>query len=201
MTVTRVLATIAALAIPLTASSTAVHAQAAPSPLAGLHVGVDISRVSLEARQSSSTAEKDRKGVALRAHVGYDMPIGPIMLGGEVGVGSGGRTVSIANADGGRFQVNPGVGYDISGRAGVLVVPGALVYGRIGYAWLRTRQSASDRTGELFNLKRTNAGLTFGGGIEVAIAGTFAVRAEYTHARYTNQLKQDRLSFGTSLRF
>jgi opacity protein-like surface antigen len=199
MTLTRVLATIAALAIPLATFSTTVRAE--PTPLAGLHVGVDLSRSALEARQTGSTVEKDRKGVAVRAHVGYDVPIGPILLGGELGVGTGGRTVSIADANGDRFSVDPGVAYDLSGRAGVLVVPGALVYGRVGYAWLRTRQTATDRTTELFSLKRTNAGVTYGGGIEVAVAGPIALRAEYTHARYTSRLKQDRLSLGASLRF
>ncbi|MBY0392711.1 MAG: outer membrane beta-barrel protein [Novosphingobium sp.] len=199
MTRTLVLATTVALALPLAAFGTAARAE--PTPLAGVHVGVDLSRTSLESRQSAAAPEKDRKGIAIRAHVGYDVPIGPLLVGGEVGLGSGGRTVTVTGADGSRFSVDPGRNFDLSGRAGVLVVPGAVVYGRVGYAWLRTRQTGTTGTTELFSVKRTNAGMTYGGGVEVAVGGPVSVRAEYTHARYTANLKQDRLSVGASLRF
>lgn len=170
--------------------------------LAGFHIGADAVRDALEARQPTNTREADRNGYGGRAHVGYDAVVGDIILvGAEIGVGSGGRTVDQASLAGGRYRVNPGMTYDATARIGIAPGGNFALYGRAGYRWLRTEQTVSGQTSGNFTSRETERGFTYGGGAEVAVSQNFAIRAEYNRTEFSQNLRQSRISLGVSFRF
>jgi outer membrane immunogenic protein len=184
-------------------SPVAAYAQDAErSPLAGPHIGVDLYRDTLEANQPSSTVRTKRKGIGGRANIGYDALIGEtLLIGGEVGLGSGARTVDQASLAGGRFRVNPGITYDVTGRVGIAPGGQFALYGRAGYRWLRTEQSVIGQTTGNFSRKVTEKGFTYGGGVEYAMSDNFSLRAEYNRTKFSPDLRQNKISVGAAIRF
>jgi outer membrane immunogenic protein len=181
----------------------AVQAQDADrSSLAGLHIGIDGVRDSLETNQPTSTRDADRKGFGGRINAGYDVVIGDIaLIGAEIGVGKGGRTVDQASLAGGRYRVNPDLTYDATARIGIAPGGGFALYGRAGYRWLRTEQSVTGQTVGNFNRKITEKGFTYGGGAEFAVSENFSIRAEVNRTKYSDNLRQNKISIGGAIRF
>lgn len=186
------------LLTPLTA-----HAQdQEPSDLSGFHIGVDVSRDSLRANQPTSTRQQSRQGIGGRANVGYDAVIGNVVLvGAEIGVGTGGRTVDQASLAGGRYLVNPGLTYDATARLGIAPGGSFALYGRAGYRWLRTDQSVTGQTTGNATRKVTERGFTYGAGIEYAASKNFSLRAEYNRTKFNDNLRQNKISIGAAVRF
>jgi outer membrane immunogenic protein len=190
------------LAAALLAPVAAQAQDAGRSPLAGPHIGVDIVRDSLEANEPTSTRDADRKGFGGRINVGYDAVIGNVgLIGAEIGVGTGGRTVDQASLAGGRYRVDPGFTYDATVRAGIAPGGGFALYGRAGYRWLRTEQSVTGQTLGNFSRKVTEKGFTYGAGGEFAVSPNFSVRAEFNHTKYSRDLRQNKISLGAAFRF
>jgi outer membrane immunogenic protein len=170
--------------------------------LSGPHIGIDAVRDSLEANQPTSRIDKSRKGFGGRAHVGYDAVLGGMaLIGGEIGIGTGGRTIDQVSLGGGRYKVNPGLTYDATARIGIAPGGRFALYGRTGYRWLKTEQSITGQTIGNFNRKLTEKGFTYGGGAEAAISGNLSVRAEFNRTKFSRDLRQNKISIGASLRF
>lgn len=171
--------------------------------LQGLHIGIEAVRDANEVSQPSSTREASRKGYGGRAHIGYDAVLGNVILAGiEIGGGLGGKNVDQASlVTPGRYTVNPGLSYDASARLGISPVNGLAIYGRAGYRWLKTEQSITGQTTGNFTRKETEKGLTYGGGIEYAATENFSLRAEFNRTKYSNDLRQNKISLGASIRF
>jgi outer membrane immunogenic protein len=188
----------AALLVPVAAQAQ----EGERSPLAGAHIGVDIVRDSLEANQPTSTRDKDRRGFGGRVNVGYDAVIGKIaLIGAEIGIGKGGRTVDQASLAGGRYKVDPGLTYDATARLGIAPGGGFALYGRTGYRWLKTEQSVTSQTLGNFSRKLTEKGFTYGGGAEYAVSPNFSLRAEFNHTKFSKDLRQNKISLGAAVRF
>lgn len=172
------------------------------SRLAGAHIGVDVTRDSLEASQPTSTRDTDRKGFGGRVNVGYDAVIGNIaLIGAEIGIGKGGRTVDQASLAGGRYKVDPGLNYDATARLGIAPGGGFALYGRAGYRWLRTEQSVTGQALGNFSRKVTEKGFTYGGGAEFAVSKNFSLRAEFNRTKFSKDLRQNKISLGAAIRF
>jgi outer membrane immunogenic protein len=172
------------------------------SPLAGAHVGVDVVRDSLEANQPTSSRDANRKGFGGRVNVGYDAVIGNIaLIGAEIGIGTGGRTVDQASLAGGRYKVDPNLTYDATARLGIAPGGGFALYGRAGYRWLKTEQSVTGQTLGNFSRKVTEKGFTYGGGAEYAVSPNFSLRAEFNHTKFSRDLRQNKISLGAAFRF
>lgn len=171
--------------------------------LQGPHIGIDVVRDSNEARQPTSTTDASRNGFGGRAHVGYDAVLGDIILvGAEIGVGLGGKTVDQASiVQPGRYKINPGLTYDATARLGFSPVNGLAIYGRGGYRWLRVKESITGQTTGNFSRKQTEKGLTYGGGIELAVSENFSLRGEFNRTKFNKNFRQNKVSLGASIRF
>lgn len=192
----------AATAALLVVPGTAQAQEADRNPLAGPHIGIDAVRDSLEANQPTSTRDARRNGFGGRIHAGYDAVLGNVvLLGAEIGVGTGGRTVDQASLAGGRYRVDPGFTYDATARLGITPAAGFALYGRAGYRWMRTEQSIAGQTTGNFNRKVTEKGFTYGGGAEVALSDGLSIRAEYNRTKLSPGLRQSKISLGASFRF
>ncbi len=173
----------------------------------GAKVGVDISRVRTSLRGDpgniGATDKSARNGVGYRGYVGYDVQLGnTFVVGAEAGIGGGGRAVTQTGARG-RTTVDPGLTYDISARAGIVPAPGLLLYGRVGYRWLRTDQKTSlslPNAGTVSN-RRTEGAVTYGAGAEVLVSPSFSLRAEYNRTPYSRNVRANALSIGGAFRF
>jgi outer membrane immunogenic protein len=162
----------------------------------GAKVGVDVSRVRTsllgDPGNIGATNKSAKNGVGFRGYVGYDLQVGnTFVVGAEAGIGGGGKAVTQTGARG-RYTVDPGLTYDISARAGIVPAPGLLLYGRIGYRWLRTDQKTV--------LSLANAG-TYGAGAEILASPSFSLRAEYNRTPYSRNFKANALSIGGAFRF
>lgn len=184
-------------------SPVAVQAQDTErNPLAGAHIGVDVVRDSLEANQPTSTRDADRRGFGGRINAGYDIVLGNIaLIGAEIGVGTGGRTVDQASLSGGRYRVDPGLTYDATARLGIAPGGGFALYGRAGYRWLKTGQSVTGQTLGNFSRKVTEKGFTYGGGAEYAVSSAVSLRAEFNRTNFSRDLSQNKISLGAAFRF
>lgn len=192
-----------ALAALLATVPGVAHAQdGGKSPLAGPHIGIEVSRNSLEANQRTSTKDASRGGIGIRGNLGYDVVLGnSFLLGAEAVIGTGGRTVSQPSLAGGRYRVDPGITYDVTARAGLVVGDGFALYGRAGYRWLRTEQTITGQAANNSRRKVTEGGVTYGAGLEYALSDNFSLRAEYNRTRYSKDLRQSQIALGASLRF
>jgi len=173
----------------------------------GIKVGADIDYRWMEAEYSlpriASDIDRKKGGIGYRAHVGYDAQIGNMMvIGAEGGISRGGKTLSVASVTG-DYSIKPSWSWDISGRVGVLAAPTVLLYGRVGYSWLRVREKTDFRaiTSKDLDTSATEKGFLYGGGIETAVSPGLFVRAEYNRINYHDGLKTSRASLGVSAGF
>lgn len=195
---------LAALSPILLLAPAAAHAQDGDkAALAGFHLGIDGFRDSLEAKQPTSTRDASRNGFGGRLNAGYDAVLGDIVLvGAEIGVGIGGKTVDQPSlVAGGRFKVDPGLSYDATARLGIAPGGRFALYGRAGYRWLKTEQSVTGQATGNFNRKETERGFTYGGGVEFAATESLSLRAEFNRTKFSDNLRQNRISLGAAIRF
>lgn len=191
------------------ASASALYAVPAAAqdrdPFNGPHVGIELTRDSNQATQAGAPLKpegRDRKGLAVRGHVGYDFSLAGVAVAGvEAGIGTGGRTVSQPSLAGGTYRLDPALTYDLTARAGFVPTEGVLVYGRGGYRWLKTRRIIADQlTGNGVD-KVTEKGFTYGGGLEYAATQAVSLRAEFMRTNFDRRLTQNKVALGLSYRF
>jgi outer membrane immunogenic protein len=173
------------------------------NPLTGPKVGIEVTRDANQIRQTAGTLDAKRNGFGIRGFAGYDMAIGNVaIIGGEMGIGKGGRTSDQASLlAGGRYRVDPGLTYDATARIGFIPVENLMVYGRGGYRWLQTKQVISGQAAGNGTTKVTQKGFTYGGGLEYAVTPNIGLRAEFNRTNYDRNFKQNKISVGASLRF
>lgn len=181
----------------------AAHAQDQPiRGFTGAHVGLDTVYDWDESQQPGSNTAKSRGGFGVRGHIGLDMPVAStVLVGAEFGIGTGGRTSDQASLGGGRYRVNPGVNYDLTGRIGIALHPSVMVYAKAGYHWMEREVIISGQaTGNATN-KATQRGFRYGGGVELHMTPECAMRIEVSHSSLGDSLRQTRVSFGPLVRF
>jgi outer membrane immunogenic protein len=173
------------------------------NPLSGAKVGVEVTRDANQIRQAGGTLDANRNGFGLRGFAGYDMAIGNVaIIGGEIGIGKGGRTSDQASLiAGGRYRVDPGITYDATARIGFMPVENLMVYGRGGYRWLETKRVISGQATGNGTTKVTEKGFTYGGGLEYAVTPNIGLRAEFNRTNYDRNFKQNKVSVGANFRF
>lgn len=173
---------------------------------AGLKIGAawdyQINQVRRSVPELASEVDKRQRGVGYLGYAGFDVAFGPQFLAGvELSAGRGGKTLRQTLA-GGSFSSEPGLSFDITGRAGVVVGNNVLLYGRAGYA----RQKVTDTTNFTVSGaapvkdKRTDGGIVYGVGAELAVSERIAVRAEFDQAYFSKRFICDRLLLGFVVR-
>lgn len=150
-----------------------------------------------------SRVDENEGGIGFRGHVGFDAQIGEMMLiGGEGGIGRGGGELTAASPTG-DYTLKPRWTWDVSARAGILPARSVLVYGRVGYSWLRVRETTDFRAVNLADLKTsgTEKGFLWGAGLETALMPGLFARAEYDRANYRDGLTASKVQLGVSFGF
>ncbi|MEM9495137.1 MAG: porin family protein [Pseudomonadota bacterium] len=166
-------------------------------------------KVGVEAAVQRNKAETDitdavtvtakKTGYNLRGYLGYDAVMADSFLVGlEAGLGRGGPDVDSGGAPP-RVATDPGLTFDVSARAGVVVTPSMLLYGRAGYANAKLKTTITEASGERF-LNRRKGGLMYGAGAEFALSENMALRAEFRRAKY-GDVKSNQGVLGLNVRF
>jgi outer membrane immunogenic protein len=190
-------------ALALLAPAIAQAEEGDRNPLSGPKVGIEVTRDANEIRQAGGTLDAKRNGFGVRGFAGYDMAIGNVaIIGGEIGIGKGGRTSDQASLlAGGRYRVDPGITYDATARIGFIPVDNLMVYGRGGYRWLETKRVISGQATGNGTTKVTEKGFTYGAGLEYAVTPNIGLRAEFNRTNYDRNFKQNKVSMGATFRF
>lgn len=79
--------------------------------------------------------------------VGINIPLGPLFIGAEGNIAKGFKGLDYE--------------YGASGRAGARIGDSGLIYGKVGYQWVRTKER------DLFGRRHRDDGIAYGGGVEV----------------------------------
>lgn len=200
--------TIAAAVLGLALMPTAAQAQSDDEHFNGVTVGV---QAGWEDRKIDATVLPDtlntalddkRDGVTYGGYVGYDHQIEDFVLGVEAGFSPNGKTLNAA-VPGGSIELDSKWNADVSVRAGVVVSPRLLAYGRVGYALNRYRISgfATGNSTPIASESETADGIMFGGGLEYAASERASFRAEYRRKDLDGSLSSNQILGGVTLRF
>lgn len=133
-------------------------------------------------------ASNSQGKIGYGAELGYDVQLGPIVVGAYAGVerSNSSSCLEIAGDDLGCLE--SGRNLYAGGRAGVVIAGNLLVYGRGGYS--RGRYSlAYDgdtdvATSPIYVIADSAGGTHYGGGVEMAFTPNFYGRVEYVRTRY-----------------
>lgn len=101
-------------------------------------------------------------------------------LGGEFRIGGSGAGAFTSDTLIGEVEVEPGLRFDASARAGAALTPSTLVYGRVGYERLDTDIIVAGGV----TRSRAFDGVIYGGGVEQALSDTLSFRIDATYADY-----------------
>jgi len=117
------------------------------------------------------------------AEVGFDVQVSNLVFGGYAGADITDVSETLEQQG---VTFDTGRNLTAGVRAGALLSPAVLAYGKVGYSNSRIRTEFSNAgTQTLFsNFDEDQDGVHFGGGVEVALARGAYVRADYTHTRY-----------------
>ena len=165
--------------LPLTGVA---HAQNFDGPSVGFQAGWVENKVrNTETDLGSIAIDKTKDSAVIGGFVGYDKEIGNFVIGGEAGLSFG--TSDTLSSGGGSNQVllNPKRSFDLSARAGYLVTPKTLVYGRGGYANERLNVTTIPSTGTEGESEDRDGWLV-GGGVERKVTDKLSARVEYRYS-------------------
>lgn len=172
-------------------------------PKVGISAG--ISRTSIERPVAGETAKLDiaKKSFDWRGYLGYDVQTDSnIVLGVELGLSGGGKSFDqrVGATD---VKTNPGRSLDASARVGYAIGNKALIFGKAGWARQNFDLTATPRAvgGKPVTTKIKEDGLLFGGGVEVAVNSSFAIRGEFDHVKLSDDVKRNRFLLGGVMRF
>lgn len=182
--------------ILLASTALAAPAFAQDADFGGLKVGVVLGydNVALEYEDLDS----DKDGVLYGVTAGYDMDLGPAVIGIELEAADAGTqqryTDLIYFGDSARLAA--GRDLYVGARVGVPLSRNLLVYAKGGYTNARVKLSYDDGAGFRYSDSDTLGGWRLGGGLELSNAGSFA-RVEYRYSDY-GEYKIDDLATGIS---
>jgi opacity protein-like surface antigen len=196
------------LAAALAALPATAQAQSYDDPsFGGVKIGAGVDYRWYDAEYAlpriATKIDDNRGSIGYRGHIGYDLQLGKMLVvGGEAGIGRGGKALT-ASSTTGDYSIKPRWTWDVSGRAGVLVAPTVLLYGRAGYSWARVREVTDFRASTSTDIRKsgTEKGFLYGGGIETAITAGFSARAEFNQINYGDGFKSSRAQVGLTMGF
>jgi outer membrane immunogenic protein len=113
---------------------------------------------------------------------GYDLKVAPrVVIGAEAGFNVTSSDVITRTGPDSLARINPSYAFDISARAGYLLMDNTLLYVRGGYDNMRAKIT-STLGGVTLRDKDTFDGWMVGGGVERAVTDTITARLEYRYS-------------------
>jgi len=117
----------------------------------------------------------------LGGYAAYDKELGKFVLGAEVGANIGTSDTVSGGTGTNRVMLDSKRSFDLTARAGYLVTPATLVYGRAGYTNDRVRTTLVSPTGTI-SASDNRDGWLIGGGVERKLTDHVSARMEYRYA-------------------
>jgi opacity protein-like surface antigen len=128
-------------------------------------------------------------GVTGGVFIGYDQQIGSRLVAGvEAGYyWSSSKTELVASGVGSAEFSHPSF-YNVRGRLGVIANPSTLIYGLVGYVHANAQAAVIDDIGGSYSEQEDfgRDGVEFGGGIEAWVSRNISLKAEYSHAIFSD---------------
>ena len=189
------LVTVIAAAEPAVAQETA---SSFTGPRVEATVGWDQLRFDL---QDTGGAGRDKMSdLGYGAAIGYDVALTPSLVGG---VEVGGKLSDAAYATG--YATNGGYLRDrrelsVAARLGTTVTPNTLLYGKVGYANLQIRQSATIAGVESGSIRDLD-GVLLAAGAEVKVSPKAYLKSEYRYTNYQDGYSGNAVTTGLGIRF
>ena len=142
-------------------------------------------------------------GFAYGVGGGYDFQAGNAIVGIDAEVMGANNKACVDNLVGPYERICQKVGRDlyIGGRAGGVVSPNLLLYGKIGYSNAREKLRGDDGILVRTIDKRDLSGIRLGGGAEYAIGSNSYVKAEYRYTNYNHGDSRHQILGGFGFRF
>jgi len=182
-----------------TAAATPALAQDA-TPFSGLRaeglVGYDTTDVEGESSD----------GITYGAQVGYDVQTRGAVFGaeGEIADSTVDECVQDVDVTGDELCASAGRDLYLGGRAGAVVSPNVLVYGKAGYSNARVNLDYEDGTaGDTLDFEEGENldGVRVGGGVEVALGPNSYAKTEYRYSNYEQGFDRHQVVAGFGFRF
>lgn len=160
------------------------------APFNGPYVGAQVGWQSEKMRDVKSSfgvipVDDRKESVTGGVFAGYDATIkGRFVVGAEAGLDVATDDEVQATAAGTNYTVDPKYSFDVTARAGYLVLPKTLLYVRGGYTNARNRTTVINGTvnGSASN---SRSGWLVGGGVERQVAQNISARLEYRYSKLT----------------
>lgn len=185
-------------------SAPTVEQAYASSYFDGVHLGVGLVTQNLHVHDRADDGRGHASGVGAELSADYDRVVSNRwVLGAEAALGDGGPRVRTWSPSSGSYteQIRPDLDFRASARAGYLLTPATLLYGRVGYDWqglshrLLTTVALDDRHDGRAN------GPFVGVGVEQALSNRLGVRLEYDRFDHDQGLKSDDVTLSAHLKF
>ncbi len=206
---------ILALATLIAITPVVAHADMFNGPYVGAQLGWENNKVDplskLPANVGSlitSATSAKKSGLSYGINGGYDVTLASkFVLGGEgaLSLTSGKLNQAVTLTDGTNLSINSKVKYtwELSGRAGYLLAPNALLFARAGYAQNKIRfdipVSATNLTD--INITGNRGGFLVGGGLEYGLSKNLSARAEYRYVDFKSASNRNQILFGLGYHF
>jgi outer membrane immunogenic protein len=176
-----VLASIATLAV-----SAPAFAADFRGPRVEAHVGWD--RVQAKLSAAGVSAKGHDNGIFFGGEIGYDFSNENNAVFGVLAAihGSGVKACEVDSTE--RVCVKAGRDIEAGARAGFIVAPQTLIYGKVSYANLqiRARYTDSAAPADNFSGHDERGGIRFGAGIERSFSKNVYAKVEYRYTDYKN---------------
>ena len=192
-----------------TALSAAIVAPASAAEFDGPFVGAQVGWQSEKLKDTDSSfgvvpVDDTINSVTGGLYAGYDKKVAErVVIGAEGGLDFASDDEAQTSAAGTTISLDPKYSFDLTARAGFLVAPGTLVYGRGGYTNARVRTTVASPIGSQSDSDNQD-GWLLGAGVERQIKDNVSARLEYRHSKFSEDEGKDqrnRVLAGLSYRF